>query len=197
MGLNATTLAAPVDANAIDISVTANTGASKDRICKIEDEFAVVTKVVGTIVTLRSRGDLGTSARAHNILAAVVFGDPTDFGAVPPARHRTQTQEAPGYTSYGASGPIDLPTKDTTVVLNGAAALAMTLADPSRWMDGLRLTILSAGAAAHTVTDPAGFNAGGAAVDVATFAAAVGNNLVLEASSGKWLVKSSLGITLA
>jgi hypothetical protein len=198
MAVNATTLAAPVDFSSIDLSVASATGAAKDRIVKIEDEYAVVTKVVGTIVTVRSRGDHGTSARAHNILAPVVFGDATDFPAnVPPARHRAQMQEIDGIVYYGASGAIDVPTKDTTVVLAGAAVLAMTLADPSRFMDGVKLRIIAAGAAAHTVTSATGFNAGGAAVDVATFAAAVGNNLVLEAVSGKWVVRSSLGITLA
>lgn len=197
MALNATTLAAPMTKDDVDIAVTAITGASAGRICKIEDEYSVVVRVVGTTVSLRSRGDLGGSAKAHNILAPVVFGDPSDFPSVAPARHRAQEGQLDGYVTYGASGAIAVPSKDTTVVLAGSAALAMTLADPSRLQDGLKMTIVSSGAAAHTITSATGFNAGGAAVDVATFAAAVGNNLVLEASSGKWLVKSSLGITLA
>lgn len=197
MPMNGTTLAAPIDANQLDIPVTSVTGASAGRICKIEDEYSVVVKVVGTIVSLRSRGDNGTSARAHNILAPVVFGDPGDQVTIPPARHRGQMEPLDGIVTYGASGAIAVPDKDTTVILAGSAALAMTLADPTRAQDGVKLRIEASGAAAHTVTSATGFNAGGAAVDVATFAAAIGNNLVLEAVAGKWVIISSVGITVA
>lgn len=199
MSFNSTTLAAAIDANTLDIPLTSATGASAGRICKIENEYSVVTKVVGTIATVRSRGDNGTRAVAHNILAPVVFGDATDFGQtdIPPARHRGQIEQIDDLVSYGAAGAIALPSKDTTVVLTGGAAQAMTLADPLRNMDGIKLKIVTSGAFAHTVTSASGFNAGGASVDVATYAAAVGNNLVLEAFGGKWIVVSSLGITLA
>lgn len=197
MAFNGTTLAAPMDASQLDIAVTSATGASAGRICKIEDEYSVVVKVIGTIVSLRSRGDNGTSARAHNILSPVVFGDPSDMVNIPPARHRGQIEQLDGIVTYGASGAIAIPDKDTTVILAGSAALAMTLADPTRAQDGVKLRIEASGAAAHTVTSATGFNAGGAAVDVATFAAAIGNNLVLEAVAGKWVIVSSVGITVA
>ena len=197
MALNGTTLAAGVDANSLDISVTSATGASAGRICKIEDEYAVVLKVVNTIVSLRSRGDNGTIARPHNILAPVVFGDAADMVNIPPARHRGQIEQTDGIVTYGAAGAITIPDKDTTIVIAGGAALAMTIADPTRAQDGLKLRIVCGTAFAHTVTNSAGFNAGGAAVDVATFAAAVGNNIELEAVSGKWLVTRNIGATLA
>jgi hypothetical protein len=195
--INATTLAAPVDRNALDISVASVTGASAGRIVKIENEYAVVVKVVGSIVSLRSRGDNGTTAKDHNILAPVVFGDATDFQSIPEARHRGQAEEIDNVIYYGASGAIAIPDKNSTIILAGASPLAMTLADPSRLQDGLELDIQSAGAAAHTVTAPLGFNSGGAAVDVATAGAAVANNLKIRAVSGKWLIVSNVGFTLA
>lgn len=197
MALNGTQLSATIDGSQLDIPVASATGASAGRFVKIEDEYAVVVKVTGLIVSLRSRGDNGTTARAHNILAPVVFGDAADFQTIPPARHRGQIEPLDGFVTYGASGAIAVPDKDTTVILSGAAALAMTLGDPTRLQDGIKLRIEASGAAAHTVTNTTGFNAGGTSFDVATWAAAVGNNLVLEAVSGKWMVTSSVGVTLA
>lgn len=197
MAVTGTTLTAAVNRDDLDISVASATGASAGKICKMETEYSVVLKVVGNIVSLRTRGDHGTIATPHNILTPVAFGDPSDFPAMPAARHRGQIEQIDGIVHYGASGPIAVPEKDTTVVLSGASVLAMTLPDPTRLQDGLKLHIMSNGAAAHTVTSATGLNAGGASVDVATFAAAVGNNLSLEASGGKWLVRSSVGVTLA
>ena len=192
MALNQTTLSAPVDAFANEIAVTSATGASAGRICNIEGELSVVLGVTGNMVKLRTRGDHGTASKAHNILAPVVFGDPTDFPAVPEARHRAQTQERDDVVTYGASGAIAVPTKNTTVQLGGSAALAMTIANPSPLQDGLEVKIVSLGAAAHTVTNASGFNAGGAAVDVATSNGAVGSTLVLRAAAGRWTITSPI-----
>jgi hypothetical protein len=197
MSVNATSLSAPIDRNQLDIPVASTAGASAGRMCKIENEYSVVVRVVGSIVSLRSRGDQGTSAQPHDILAPVVFADATDFPTIPPARNRGQQEEVDYYTTYGASGVIAIPDKDAHITLAGGAVQNMTLADPSRLQDGTTLTIVSAGAFAHTVTAPAGFNAGGAAFDVGTFAGAVGNNLVVRAVQGKWVVLSSVGVTLA
>ncbi len=84
------------------------------------------------------------------------------------------------------------------VVITKSSAAALTLAAPASADDGKLLYIVSTTAQAHTVTNSSpGFNAGGAANDVATFGAAIGNNLVLLAYNQKWYVVSSVGITLA
>lgn len=199
MALTGTTLAAAITANDLDVSVAAvPSGVAQGHRVRIGDEWAVVDKVQGTIVSLRTRGDNGTVARAHNILTPIHFGSTAaDFASIPPARHRGGIENIDGFVTYGAAGAIALPEKDTTAVLAGSSALAMTLPDPTRMMDGIKLKITSSGAAAHTVTSATGFNAGGASVDVGTFAAAVGNGLVLEAISGKWVVQSNTGVTLA
>jgi hypothetical protein len=197
MAVNGTKLAAAIDASTLDISVASATGASAGRICKIEDEYSVVVKVSGTIISLRSRGDHGTVSRPHNIGAPVAFADATDFETIPGARHRGQYEQKDDVIFYGAAGAIAIPDKDATIVLDGATVLAMTLADPSRLQEGRKLSIVANGAAAHTITAAAGFNAGGASVDVGTFAAAVGNGLDIVAVNGKWVVVGNRGVTLA
>jgi hypothetical protein len=194
--VNGTTLAAPVDANGLDINVVSTTGASKDRICKIEDEYSVVVKVLGNIVSLRTRGDQGTVSRAHSIMAPVAFGDAIDFETLPPARHHGQIEQSDGYYTYGTSGAIAIPERDSTIVLAGTAVLAMTIPDPTRLQEGRKLTIAQSAAAAHTVTCATGFGSGGGTLDIATFAA-IGDNMVIQAINGKWAVLSLKGVTLA
>jgi hypothetical protein len=96
----------------------------------------------------------------------------------------------------GADGALDVSTG--LVVLTKATAGAYTLAAPASTDDGKVVTIVSGTAAAHTVTQTTpGFNGGGSASDVGTFAAAVGNGLTLVAYGGKWLVANNTGVTLA
>lgn len=85
------------------------------------------------------------------------------------------------------------------VFLNKAGVIAATLDNPPVGMDGAQLIITSLTAAAHTISNAAGagFNGGGAASDVATLGAAIGNGLHLVAANGKWNVVASTGATLA
>jgi hypothetical protein len=76
----------------------------------------------------------------------------------------------------------------------------LTIADPvSTVQDGVKLTIISTTANAHTLSNAAGsgFNAGGAATDIGTFGGAIGDNIVILAYQGKWLVLSKINVTLA
>ena len=76
----------------------------------------------------------------------------------------------------------------------------MTIADPTATThDGLTLTFISTTAQAHTLSNAAGsgFNAGGAASDIGTFGGAIGDNIVITAYQGKWLVVSKTNVTLA
>jgi hypothetical protein len=105
-----------------------------------------------------------------------------------------------------ADGAIDISKgsfPDTVVVTKGTAA-ALTLAAPTAGVpakgghDGMRITILSTTAAAHTVTNTTpGFNNGSTASDVGTFGAAIGNWMTVEAYNGIWYVVGSLNVTLA
>ena len=94
-----------------------------------------------------------------------------------------------------ASGAIQ--PKTSYVVLKAAsAALAMTLANPTAGaQDGIEITIIATGTGAHTVTTgAAGLNG---ADHIATFGGAIGDNIVLYAFNGTWLVESSVGVTLS
>lgn len=86
-------------------------------------------------------------------------------------------------------------------IIAGSGVIALTLAAPIAGlfsvggMDGMTLVVLASQAAAHTVTTPASTLNG--ASHIATFASAVGNNIVLRAYNGVWYVQSQVGITLS
>jgi hypothetical protein len=86
--------------------------------------------------------------------------------------------------------------KQSTAILTGSSALAMTLAAPvSGAQDGLTMTILATGSGAHTVTT--GASAFNGADHIATFGGAAGDNIVLVAYAGVWYQESEIGITLS
>lgn len=93
--------------------------------------------------------------------------------------------------SYSAAGAITLPTpgNDMVAILNSTAALAMTLAAPTKDMDGSILTIIGNGKAAHTVSLPAGvgLGAGGSGVDVGTFGSGAQQSVTLMAANAVWV----------
>ena len=101
------------------------------------------------------------------------------------------------HSEITANGAISQ--KEGTVIINKPVSLAaLTLAAPTAGRDdGKRLTIIGISAFAHTVTQTTpGFNGGGAASDVATYAT-TGGCMVLEAYNGVWRVVSLHGVTLA
>lgn len=97
-------------------------------------------------------------------------------------------------TIYTASGAIT--PQPGSVGINGST-LAMTIVDPTRAQDGMRMTIYSVNASAHTLTYTAGFNGGTTARDVATFGGAIADNLIIFANAGVWWVESTRNVTIA
>lgn len=104
---------------------------------------------------------------------------------------------APDYlTVASADGAITI--QSGVVVITKGTACALTLGTPTTAQNGTIIRIISATAAAHTVTATTiGFNAADAAGDVGTFAAAIGNNLIVVAYGGEWLVLGNTGVTIA
>jgi len=97
---------------------------------------------------------------------------------------------------YPVSGAIAIPSgRDTSVLLTKPGVGVYTLALPVAGADdGKKIRITSTTAFAHTVTTPAtGYDG---ATHIATFAAAIGNGMLLEASGGTWLVVENTGVTL-
>lgn len=94
------------------------------------------------------------------------------------------------YTSSGAITP-----QPGAVGINGST-LAMTIIDPTRAQDGMRMFIYAVNASAHTLTYTAGFGGGTTARDVGTFGGAVNDGLVIWANAGTWFVESTRNVTL-
>lgn len=78
-----------------------------------------------------------------------------------------------------------------------AGALAMTLAPPTKDMDGMIMIITSSTAQAHTVTYTAGFSQTTTSSDVATFGGAVNDGFMIQANAGVWNVISTRNVTIA
>lgn len=188
MALTKTSLSAALTASALELKVASATGATVGGIVKIEDEYAVITSVTGTVIGVRSRGDEGTTAVAHNSGAAVIFGLKSDLPIAAP--HINPPRDI---KYYSAAGAIALPTDRDAVAVIGVGASgahAMTLADPPAVASGLELFIVSDSAYAHTVTLATGYG-GSNATDVFTFSGAKGDSITLKALNGTWAHKST------
>lgn len=190
MALTRTTLSLAALATDRVIQVTSATGFVVGRKVLIEDERTEIVSVDGTNIGLGLRGQGGTKASDHNILSPVIVSDGTvgDW-PVTPKKHAMIT--------YGAAGAIAIPEYNAVIALVAASAAAMTIADPSKAMDGLELCIIAQAAQAYTLTNTTGFGAGGGSLDVGTFGGAIGDNIVIVALGGKWHVKSKINVTLA
>jgi hypothetical protein len=165
---------------------------------EVEKVLGLVPAAATTPVSVL-RGQEGTFNQAHPISAQVKVCAgmtalvPGDFGAgLPGAPGAFQIPIPPipvtERRSYSAAGAITLPSIGNHMIaeLNGAVALAMTLANPSIAQDGSRLLISGNGQAAHTVTYAAGLGNVGATADVLTFVAGQAQSVELVASGGFW-----------
>lgn len=81
--------------------------------------------------------------------------------------------------------------------IGSSGALAMTLAAPDKYMDGLVMVLMASTAQAHTVTYTAGFFGTTTSSDVATYGGAIGDQLTIIASNGVWRPVSSRNVTIA
>lgn len=94
------------------------------------------------------------------------------------------------YTSAGA-----LVIQPGVSYIGSGGALAMTLASPSKYMDGLVMVLQASTAQAHTVTYTPGFYGNTTSSDVATFGGAIGDNLIIVAQGGVWRPLSTRNVT--
>lgn len=185
MALTRTTLSAAVTADSKTVLLASITGLALGQMIRVDSEKMRVTVVpsAATIPVGVYRGVDGTNVVAHAVTSGVAFGDPGDFTPVTdPARRRL-------VASYGAAGAIDISAVgyDNVAIINGTAALAMTVAAPSKAADGDILIIVGNGKAAHTVTITGGLGAGGTGIDVGTFAAGGQQSIMLVAANEVWV----------
>lgn len=107
-------------------------------------------------------------------------------------------QNNPTVLPQTLSGSTDAipPHSSTLYMVTSSGVDAMTLAAPTSGVDdGVTITVVSAGAHAHTITATGLLNTGASAVNVATFAAHAGASVELKAYQGSWYVVSQIGIT--
>lgn len=99
-------------------------------------------------------------------------------------------------TIYTASAAGAVNIENSTVVILGGSATALTLGTPTTAQNGTTIRFVAGTAQAHTVTaGTIGFNAADAAGDVATFGGAIGDHLEVMAYAGEWLVVGNLNVT--
>jgi hypothetical protein len=178
MSLVLTTLTAAVLESDSKIAVTAATGIAIGYQVRVGDETMQVAKayVAASLQVPVLRGQAGTLAKAHASGTSVVAGTASDFAQSTPPQTTAPfviAGRARVITEYSAAGAITLPPAgaDALAVINGTA-LAMTLAVPTKDMDGCVLTIIGRIAAAHVITIAGGL--GGGALVTATFEATNG-----------------------
>ena len=197
MAQTTTTISAAVGATDLTIPVTSATGFAAGNYLRLDNEFMVVSSVSGTNISVRSRGDKGSGAVAHNILAIANTGLDSDLAVQPMGQAAQIDPQFPTIVTYSSAGAIAIPVQNTMVVLNGGAARAMTLAGPAKDQDGLTLTVLNASAFAHTVTYTAGFYGDTTSSDVITFAAKAGASFICVARGGTWGLLGLTNCTIA
>jgi len=200
MALTSTTLSSAVAVSDTTIVVASATGFAAGSFVIIDQELlkVVQTYVSGTTIGVL-RGQNGTVTGAHVASAVVTVGLASDF-ATPAAEVDITypTVRARTMTSYTASGAITLPTagSDTVAVINGTATLTMTIANPTKDMDGCILYVISGGKSVSTVTYTAGFGNAGSSYDVATLPAGGQTAMQMIACNGFWLLLSPMTGTL-
>ncbi len=194
MALATTTLSAAVAASDAIINLVSATSVSAGRLLLVDNEWMKVqaSYVSGTSVPVL-RGINGSVQAAHVASANITHGDAVDF-ANPPGQAAVAVnaplQRSRDIKSYSAAGAIDLnsPGTDAVRIINGTSALAMTLANPTKDMDGDLMIVVANGKAAHTLTYSAGLGNGGASFDVGTYSASLQTGCILCACNGFWVL---------
>lgn len=192
MAFNQTTNSSAIGASDKTIIVVSATGFAAGNLIRVDNEIMRVSKayVSGTTILLDGRGLDGTAQVAHPVSTNVTTGLATDFpspaAAGPSVAYPSQVAIDVSY--YSAAGALDLPIAGRwrLAIINGTGALAMTLASPTKEMDGSVLLITNGGKAAHTVTLTAGFGANTTSSDVLTFNASQSGGFMCVAANGVW-----------
>ena len=172
MAQTTTTISAAVTASDQIIPVTSAIGFTAGNYLRIDNEFMVVVSVSGTNIPVNLRGDQGSGAVAHNILAVADTGLSSDLADLPLGETTQVDPSKETIVSYSAAGAIAIPTQNTLVLLN-------------------------ADAKANTVTYTAGFYGDTTSSDVATFAAKTGASFSIIARGGTWGIIALGNVTLA
>jgi hypothetical protein len=192
MALATTTLSSAVAVTDKSIVVASATSMAAGRFLLVDQEVMKVTQdyVSGTTVNVL-RGVDGTVTAAHKSSANVTHGLASDFAVPTPQTVITYpNQRAKQLISLSATATLTLPAagSDLIVVLNGTSVIALTIPVPTKDMDGTELTIVSNGAAAHTLTFTGGLSGAGSNYDVITVNATAPAAFKFVACNALWFV---------
>jgi hypothetical protein len=196
MASTTTTLSTAVAIDATTIKVASATGFAKGKAIFLNGELleqsADAAAASPTIIPVL-RGQSGTVNAAHPVTSQVVVGDAySDFpnmGVASSSASPVPVQANMPRYAYSAAGALS-PVQGIHV-LNGTAALAMTLANPTDLMDGQLMFIVGNGKAAHTVTYAAGFGDASTNYTVGTYPTGGQACLPLIACGAIWVPLAS------
>lgn len=201
MALTTTTVSAAVGQLDTFITVASATSIQPNMMGRMNGEWFKVAQnyVSGTSVPV-IRGQDGSAQVAHAVTSNFTFGTANDFNLANQAPAGVAdavtdpAQPAFPLKAYGAAGAIDV--RQHIAIINGTSALAMTLANPTKDMDGQFLFIVANGKAAHTLTYTAGFGNAGGSYDVITFVTGGQACVFAIACNGIWCLVGQLTGTL-
>jgi len=190
MALATTTLSSAVAVDDTSVVVASATSFDAGRLVLVDQEVMQVAQnyTSGTTVDVL-RGVNGSATKTHVVTSNVTHGDATDFSTA-------AAQEIIGYqasratvvSSITATGTLTLPKAgtDARVILNGTSVIALTIPVPTKDMDGVLLTIVGNGAAAHTLTFTGGLSGAGTSYDVVTTNSTAPIAITAIACNGLW-----------
>lgn len=204
MALATTTLASAVAVNDNAITVASATSLAAGRLVLIDNEWMQVGQgyVVASTTVPVLRGQQGSAVVAHTTSANVTHGLGSDFTSPPagvPVSVTLPAQRARRMMSYNASGAITLPNagEDMIAVLQGTSALTMTIAAPTKDMDGCIVWITGNAKSASTVqfNGTVGIGNAGSSYDIITFQNAGNVGVMVMALNGFWNIFAAPAIT--
>ncbi len=207
MALQSLQLSAAITASAITWPVTSTAAfppvgtPAVNQVVLVDNEFAVCIGVPAVnVITVRSRGNEGSAAVPHDVLANVYTTvNNADWGPVPTAVTAQNDPSDDLVISIGQDSTIIPATGNTVYNINKLTACNITLAAPSLMSNGVNVTFTSQTAAAHIITATAllADGAAGSPHTTAMFAAQKGATLSLVAENGLWNVTALQNVTVS
>lgn len=200
MALATTTLSTAVAQSDTSITVASATSVASGRLIVVDQEMMQVAQgyVSGTTFNVL-RGREGTPQLAHRVTANVTHGLASDFAL--PAAQTTVTyplvraRQIISITAATSTLTLPVAGEDMLVILNGTAAITLTIPVPTKDMDGCMLVIVSNGAAQHIPTFTGGIGGAGGSYDAVTFNATGTLALMAFACNGLWCMPAAPALT--
>ncbi len=198
MALATTTLSAAVSLTDTSIILASAASIASGRILRIDDEIMQVAQgyVSGTTVNVL-RGRDGSATQTHVLTANVTHGLASDFSVPAATVEATYVPQRPrkivSITATTATLALPPAGTDMMVVLNGTAAITLTVPVPTQDMDGNILWLVSNGVAQHVYTFTSGFGGVGSGYTTATPASGARGSIMVIACNGFWNAISGPG----